>query len=117
MKSRIVLALVAFAAFAFQASNAQAFELLDRMLGRGHSHGCCEVEASCCEEPTCCEAEVSCSVEPSCCEVETSCCEPDPCCGARRRPILNFLKGLFDCNRGCCEESSCCEVEASCCGG
>lgn len=107
-------------------SNAQAFELLDRVLGIGHHNGCGSCcEPSCCEptccEPVCCEP-VCCEPEPSCCAPEPSCCDPcDSCCnsGRRWRPFAK-LKALFSCHkRSCCEPSCCepvcCEPEPTCC--
>lgn len=123
MKTRILLPAFVFAiALVASSSNASAFELLDRLIGRGnYGGGCCA--SSCCEpsccEPVCCEAEpVCCEAAPSCCE--PSCCEPvcDPCCKPRCRPFKKFCSWLRSCHHhnhcgpSCCEPSCC---EPVCC--
>ncbi len=104
-------------------SQSFGFDLLNRMLGRGHG-GCCQsqcCETSCCE-PTCCQQEAA------CCQPEPACCEPacgDPCgnngCGGHQCALFGKLKGLFGgCHKNsCCEqacgEPACCEPEPACC--
>lgn len=111
-------------------SQSFGFDLLSRMLNRGH--GCCQTqccETSCCE-PTCCEPACC---EPACCEPacepacgEQSCCDSCNSCCRPKLCLFGRLKGLFDCHRcgkqSCCEpacgEQACCEpacAEPACC--
>ncbi|MBL9125566.1 MAG: hypothetical protein JNG90_18150 [Planctomycetaceae bacterium] len=121
MKTRILLPAFFFAiALVASSSNASAFELLDRLIGRGGHGGCCApscCEPSCCE-PVCCEAEpVCCEAEPTCCEAAPSCCEP--CC--RPHHCCRPFKKLCGWLKGCCHRHhcgpSCCEsaCEPACC--
>src|SRR4051794_31252585 len=67
MKCRVLFPAIALA-ICFASSQVQAFEFLDRMMGRGYYGGGCG--SSCCE-PACCEPACC---EPACCE--TVACEP-----------------------------------------
>jgi len=107
------------------ASNAHAFELLDRILSHG---GCgCDAAPSCCA-PRCghrlhfhlnrccepkCGCEVTCGVEPKCgvapsCGCDKACC--DPCC--RRTPIRDLFARAPCCRPSCCEAT--CGAEPKC---
>jgi hypothetical protein len=126
MKSRSMLtaALAVGVLYLAAASNAQAFDLLDRML---NTHGGCGCEAA----PTCCEpdhcgmrrvglfqrlasrhqcCQPACGVEPACPPAPV-CCEP---CAPRRPGLLDHLRA--------CRPSGCaaacdpkCGVEPACC--
>ena len=119
MKSRVMLPALASGLILAAASNASAFELLDRVF-YGNGGGCCEAAepscgcapaaASCCgrrhrlfRSNSCCEAtcgaEVSCGVDVAC---GTS-CKPKRCRGS-------LLKNLFKCKK----KSSCCDAAPSC---
>jgi hypothetical protein len=136
MKSRVFLPalLAAGLVFAAAASQASAFELLNKMMGhRGHGGGCCAstcgCEPSCCPAPceqTCCPApacEQTCCPAPSCapacgCEATCapaacdSCCDScNSCCGKKKR--VGLLQRLFARHKKSCCAPSCCEP--ACC--
>lgn len=118
MKSRVMLPALAAGLILAASSNANAFELLDRVF-YGHGGGCCgAVEPSCGCAPaassccgrrhrlfrgsSCCEA--TCGVEVSC-GVDVAC---EPCCKPQRCR-KGLLKNLFK-----CKKSSCCDAAPSC---
>ena len=130
MKSRVIFPLVAVATLFVASSEANAFGLLNRMLGSGccAAPTCCEAtcgaaEATCAAaEPACgCAAAPTCAAEPSCgsapaCDsgCGTTCCRPTPI----RDCLANLhckLKSLKLCHRHCCD-SGCggCASEPAC---
>jgi len=111
MKMRILVPALVAVSFVLTASNAQAFDLLNRLSGHG----------SCCE-PTCCAPEPTCCApEPTCCAPEPSCCDADPCCKPRGHRLMGWLKSRLHRHRSsCCEpvcapEPTCCAPEPTCC--
>ncbi len=144
MKSRVFLPAMLAVGFVYAvlASNASAFELLNRVLGHGHGSCCapvcapkCGCEPTCCPapvcEPTCCPAPVCepkcCPApvcEPKCCPApvcEPTCC-PAPCCEKKcGRARVGLLQRLFShCKRSCAPKcvSVCepvCGCEPTCC--
>lgn len=101
MKSRsFVPALLVAGLFCLAAaSNASAFELLNRMLGGGYGGG----GGTCGCEPTCG------APEPSCCVPAPSCCAPKCCQPRCHKPLFSGL-----CCRSKCCEPACCDSAPKC---
>jgi hypothetical protein len=116
MKSRIMLPALAAGLILAAASNASAFELLDRVF-HGNGGGCCAAaEPSCGCAPaatSCCGRRHRILRGSNCCEAtcgaEVS-CGVDVACGTSCKPKRNLLKGLFSCKK----KSSCCDAAPSC---
>jgi hypothetical protein len=98
------------------ASDAHAFEFLNRMFGgyghHGYGDGCCAADAGCG-----CEA----AVEDSCCAPADCGCEADCCAPRCHRKWCHggLFRKLFHHHRGCggCADS-CCDAPVECgCGG
>jgi hypothetical protein len=134
MKSRAMLsaALAVGVLYLAAASSAQAFDLLDRMLGSNGGCGC-EAAPSCCEPDPCCQKRVGllqrlharhhACCEPVCgaevaCGVEPTCCDP---CAPRRATLLDRLRACRTscapaCEPACGAEPTCCDPCVSHCG-
>ncbi len=96
MRRAITPVLLAVALLSVSATNASAFGLF------GHPHG------GCCDTAPACEPACGCEVAPACgCEVV------DPCC-APKRPVRDFLHGLFEKRNSCCDAAPVCEPACGC---